>query len=888
MNASVLNSYKKREVRVFISSTFRDMMGEREILVKKVFPNLRYMFKDRGIMITEVDLRWGVLEEEAQNGKVIEICLSEIDKSRPYFIGILGERYGWVPEISEYQKHKKIIEDFPWVEEDIQNGLSITEMEVQYGVLRNPGMIARSAFFIRETDSAIVNQIEQSEKQNRLKETIKTTEGLQHTTYKRIDELAELISQHLIKIIVKDYPEEDVDLNIQQQLNFINSRKLAYVKNEDYYFVIDKHFENSNTPLVITGDRGIGKSSLLANYLTDYAAKNPEGIYLFNFSDASVDSSDYIKVLKRFNEELAEQGGNLGSGTELESFNDILSHFVKLLKETYPNPVIIVIDGIDEFIDDEHSRLIHWLPDSFPENVKVILSCGESAQLDRVKEKHYRVYDLSKFTTKFKTDFINSYFNYFSKKLPQEIIDEIIADEISDLPLTLQSMADELRQYGLHEGLKERVQYYLKADGPVDYYNRVLIRLEEDFNSEEDELVKNILSVMALFSTGMKEQEIQQILNITPLAFSSVFNSIENNLLNKDGYYTFGNQYFRKAVELRYLHDRNVINQIRENIISYLITVVWTQREIMEAAHQVTELKDYDRLYELLSSVRHLLYLHQTDRFLLIKYWTLIKDEHKITDAYNEENINAYVAEMEGDNELLITLYNIVAALLYDMGMYEESEPYFKNIYELSLKHLGEAAEYTYSNLKRLINIELKLNKNDEALLYAAKLLGIGEDYYEETDQMYIQSLYQLGRVYLARKEYDKAINAFHFVVQGLNKYYDEKSNDDDRLKLYHLDVLEDMIKCYLHMDMAEKAIEEAKGLIGLKIEMYGEVSPETADAYQSMGTLNMEAGSYETAAEYYKNSYEIRSKLFGKYHPITNEVLDDLKKLHELKKKNL
>lgn len=148
MNASVFNTYKKREVRVFISSTFRDMMAEREILVKKVFPNLRSRFKERGITITEVDLRWGVLEEEADNGKVIEICLSEIDKSRPYFIGILGERYGWIPDVSEYEKHKKIIESFPWVEEDIRNELSITEMEIQYGVLRNPDMIKRSAFFL--------------------------------------------------------------------------------------------------------------------------------------------------------------------------------------------------------------------------------------------------------------------------------------------------------------------------------------------------------------------------------------------------------------------------------------------------------------------------------------------------------------------------------------------------------------------------------------------------------------------------------------------------------------------------------------------------------------------------------------------------------------------
>jgi hypothetical protein len=28
--------------------------------------------------------------------KVLPICQDEIERSRPYFIGMLGERYGWI------------------------------------------------------------------------------------------------------------------------------------------------------------------------------------------------------------------------------------------------------------------------------------------------------------------------------------------------------------------------------------------------------------------------------------------------------------------------------------------------------------------------------------------------------------------------------------------------------------------------------------------------------------------------------------------------------------------------------------------------------------------------------------------------------------------------
>jgi hypothetical protein len=42
-----------------------------------------------------VDLRWGITSEQTTEGNTINVCLSEIDRCRPYFIGVLGNRYGW-------------------------------------------------------------------------------------------------------------------------------------------------------------------------------------------------------------------------------------------------------------------------------------------------------------------------------------------------------------------------------------------------------------------------------------------------------------------------------------------------------------------------------------------------------------------------------------------------------------------------------------------------------------------------------------------------------------------------------------------------------------------------------------------------------------------------
>jgi len=136
-----------RTIRIFISSTFRDMHSERDYLIKFVFPELRERCRKKGLQLIDVDLRWGVSEEDAEQGKALEICLDEIENCRPFFIGILGERYGWTPE--KYQ-----VPDYPrydWVQA-FEKGHSITALEIYQGVLKNPEMRHQAFFYFRNPD----------------------------------------------------------------------------------------------------------------------------------------------------------------------------------------------------------------------------------------------------------------------------------------------------------------------------------------------------------------------------------------------------------------------------------------------------------------------------------------------------------------------------------------------------------------------------------------------------------------------------------------------------------------------------------------------------------------------------------------------------------------
>jgi hypothetical protein len=87
-----------RVVRVFVSSTFRDMQEERNYLLKHVFPELKKRCRERAVEFVEVDLRW-VSEEASLDQQTIKIFLPKLRHCqevipRPSFVVLLGDRYG--------------------------------------------------------------------------------------------------------------------------------------------------------------------------------------------------------------------------------------------------------------------------------------------------------------------------------------------------------------------------------------------------------------------------------------------------------------------------------------------------------------------------------------------------------------------------------------------------------------------------------------------------------------------------------------------------------------------------------------------------------------------------------------------------------------------------
>jgi hypothetical protein len=97
-----------RTFRVFVSSTFSDLVEERNALQREVFPRLRALCHEHGCRFQAIDLRWAVREEAALDQRTLPICIEEIERYqhtqlKPNFIVLLGGRYGWRPAPYEIQ-----------------------------------------------------------------------------------------------------------------------------------------------------------------------------------------------------------------------------------------------------------------------------------------------------------------------------------------------------------------------------------------------------------------------------------------------------------------------------------------------------------------------------------------------------------------------------------------------------------------------------------------------------------------------------------------------------------------------------------------------------------------------------------------------------------------
>ena len=568
-----------RTVRVFLSSTFRDFAGERDLLVKKIFPELRRRCRERQVELVDVDLRWGITEEEAQQGKVLPICLAEIDRSRPFFMGFLGERYGWVPEAGQYDL--SLLLEQPWLEEKKHLGnKSVTELEILHGVLDNPAMEKRAFFYFRDPawseaqggDYLCEGPAEQA-RLAELKERIRQSGFPVVENYASPEELAERVREDLWQLIDEAYPESEVpDALTRERMThegYGASRLGLYFGGEPYFAAIDAAVTaDPRRPILVTGESGGGKSALLANWASRFARQNPNAILLTHYLAVGADAAQPVTLVIRILREISRfTGEELTLEGDPRKALHLLGHWLAkagAFALDQGGAFVLVLDGLDKM---DAPADLGWWPAELPEGVAMVASCLPGAIRDAVTQRmHWETISVSPLGRSECARFIKEHLEKYRKTLLPVFTERILDHPLSGNPLFLRTLLEELRVFGVHEELGERIDYYLASLTIDDLFERVLERVESDNSAES---VRAFLEILWAAKESFAEDELLAVSGLPPAAWAPIHIALDESLIGHGGRVAFSHDYLRKAVQDRYLPTEETRQRVRERLAAF-------------------------------------------------------------------------------------------------------------------------------------------------------------------------------------------------------------------------------------------------------------------------------------------------------------------------------
>jgi len=587
------------KVHVFISSTFNDMHAERDYLVKQVFPELREWCEKRKLNLVDIDLRWGVTEQDALHNKsVVKVCLDRIDDCRPFFLCFLGQRRGWVP--GEGDISAATFEEFPGLR-GYAGDASVTEMEILHALVdplhrgtvpdsKKPAESyepAKYAFFYLRDDSysgqlpadppllrqtytneGVENKEERAQHDTQLKQwrddkipatgrpvrpyqatwdTHLTTPELllplqcpssEPSSLKRWQEqwakagvaatdddiaqdpsqaekartfnqrlitgrltdfrcetqpLSTVILNDLKEAIAARYPdhveisgETDLQKELDQQEQFLYTGSEGFIPRGDDFKELDAYADGREERLlVMTAPGGMGKSTLLANWIDHYRVKTerePGQSIHFRFIGQSDRSTTVDSLLHSLMQELKEVAGKLILDIP-DDPQEFRQELPKLLEDVdKKGRTVIVLDALNQL--ESGLSDLSWLPYHLPENIKLVVSfkSGEPAA-DELLESLQGQAILTEVNPLANLDdrreLVKAYLAQYLKDLDERHLETLIQSLGADNPLFLKVVLSELRVFGAFANLGEKIHLDF-GKTPVSAFQGVLKRLEND------------------------------------------------------------------------------------------------------------------------------------------------------------------------------------------------------------------------------------------------------------------------------------------------------------------------------------------------------------------------------------------------------------------------
>ena len=495
-------------IRVFISSTFSDMLNERKYFNTVLDPELSRLCASRGVSFFAVDLRWGITEEQANNGEVIPMCLREIDHCRPFFIGIIGNRYGsTLAEIG-----LKDDGQFPWLAG--RENKSATELEMLYGVLEcEEGKECPDCLFMLRSDELSAENFKGTESEEKrrcveeLRKRVTEQEDIPCEDYNSLEEFGEKIIRQFTIWLDENFPSTDSAAKARH--DFYNGELMRnYVELKETEEFINRFCQYGDRPLLICGSGPRGKTSLLTHW------EPAEGRKILINVESDPAYLYWPKVAHELLEELGcepdEFPGYFSTEDDLDDFRlDFLDQLIIYDSET---PVYIVINDIDK-MQGAKAEYLSWLPPSLPENLHIICAAGDPTIAETAKLLDWIVQELPELSDAQQVEFLRGCLEMYGKSLSSEQEFLILASEAVYYAGNIKLIIRFLNQYASFESLNDISRQISECMTSEELYQYIWNYACAGFSPELKKSAEVTAYCLSSCSVALSEEELYACVN---------------------------------------------------------------------------------------------------------------------------------------------------------------------------------------------------------------------------------------------------------------------------------------------------------------------------------------------------------------------------------------
>ncbi len=612
------------------------MQLERDELVKRVFPQIRRLCEQRRVSWTEIDLRWGVTDEQKAEGAVLPICLAEIDRTRPYFIGLLGQRYGWVPDEIPAQ----LVDELGWLADD--HDRSVTELEILHGVLNNPEAEGHAFFYLR--DPAWVEALPAEQRSTFVEESslgVHRLEALRsrirtsgHPTSDYSDPIAigDRVLADLTRLIEARFPDDEVpdELTRSDSVHaaFGRARFGVFVDRPDLAATLDRHADSDGPPLMVTGESGVGASALVTRWAQTWAGTHPTDMVVVHHVDADPEAADYRSLVSRLVASIGSGHDDLAGDLATADAAAVRSAFGRALDHTIARAggrAILVIDGVDRLDDVDRAPDLRWMPSTIPAGVRIVLTASQPRPLAAVEHRGWPTLTVPPLTPDERRAVAVDVLAVARKGLDTDLLDALVAAPLTGNARFLRTVLDELRQHGDHFTLRDVIDRLTAAETVDDLLELVLARYELDFERDRPGLTKDVFTSVWAARRGLAETELLELLaeldgdtggRLPQAVWAPLHLAAEHGLVSRGGLLGFAHPDLRRAVEDRYLTSEAERRHAHLRLARFFGGRPLDIRVVEELGWQQADAGDLDGLRSTLTDLAHveLAYQHNSGR----------------------------------------------------------------------------------------------------------------------------------------------------------------------------------------------------------------------------------------------------------------------------------